>query len=93
MPKRLVSKIDFIRPDKNEKERQRLLKYITEENLPVIYGGKSVAWMAKDGSGTTGAAEAEAEADAAAIETLKNQAQEDGNESEEFEEIYDDVPI
>ena len=44
LPKRVASKIDFINPIKNEKERQRLLQYISIENLPTRYGGKNETW-------------------------------------------------
>jgi hypothetical protein len=40
MPKRVISKIDIIEPRTNEKERKRLLKYITDDNLPLRFGGK-----------------------------------------------------
>jgi CRAL/TRIO domain len=43
-PKRVVEKTDFITPEKNVKERDRLLKYISLENLPTRYGGKNDAW-------------------------------------------------
>lgn len=39
-PKRVTSKIDIIEPKTNEKERKRLFKYISEDNLPVVFGGK-----------------------------------------------------
>ena len=39
MPKRIIDKIDLIEPNKNEKERDRVLKYISKENLPVHFGG------------------------------------------------------
>jgi hypothetical protein len=41
MPRRVVDKMDLIEPDKNEKERQRLFRHITPENLPVDFGGKN----------------------------------------------------
>ena len=44
MPKRVVSKMDFIYPDKKEKERNRLYEYIDEEHLPVRFGGKYEEW-------------------------------------------------
>jgi CRAL/TRIO domain len=44
MPKRVVSKIDFIVPAKNKKERMRLFPYISEEKLPVRYGGMHEPW-------------------------------------------------
>lgn len=43
-PRRVVEKIDFISPDTNQKERDRLLKYIAMEHLPVRYGGTNEAW-------------------------------------------------
>ena len=43
MPKRILDKIDFITPDSNEKERDRLLKHITKESLPVHCGGDNTA--------------------------------------------------
>lgn len=39
MPKRVVEKFDIINPKQNQAERDRLHKYISEENLPVEYGG------------------------------------------------------
>jgi hypothetical protein len=44
MPRRVVQKMDFINPDTNEGERKRLLKYISEENLPERFGGKHEPW-------------------------------------------------
>jgi hypothetical protein len=44
MPKRVVSKIDFIEPLKKESEKLKLLKYISEENLPSRFGGKYTTW-------------------------------------------------
>eukprot|EP00547_Thalassionema_nitzschioides_P010256 CAMPEP_0194228054 /NCGR_PEP_ID=MMETSP0156-20130528/43175_1 /TAXON_ID=33649 /ORGANISM="Thalassionema nitzschioides, Strain L26-B" /LENGTH=448 /DNA_ID=CAMNT_0038960555 /DNA_START=86 /DNA_END=1432 /DNA_ORIENTATION=+ len=44
MPKRVVSKIDFIEPSKKESEKQKLLKYISEEDLPNRFGGKYTTW-------------------------------------------------
>jgi hypothetical protein len=44
MPKRVLSKMDFIAPARNKKERKRLFPYISEENLPVRYGGKHEPW-------------------------------------------------
>jgi hypothetical protein len=41
MPRRVLDKVDIIEPDRNERERQRLLKHITPENLPVDYGGNN----------------------------------------------------
>ena len=91
LPKRLVSKIDFIRPDKNENERKRLFKHIAEEHLPVCYGGRNTAWGAQNGGVH---ADGEAEADAAELDALKRQADDEGgSDSDEFEEIYDDIPV
>ncbi len=94
MPKRLVSKIDFIRPDKNDKERKRLYKYITEENLPLCYGGKNAGWGVQNGNDAANAGGDDAQPDVAEVDALRTQALEDGYESEEpeFEEIYDDIP-
>lgn len=44
LPKRFVSKLDFINPAKNEKEKNSLLEYIDNEHLPVRFGGKYVPW-------------------------------------------------
>jgi CRAL/TRIO domain len=44
LPKRVVEKIDFMAPEKREKERGRLLRYISEEHLPVRFGGKNDVW-------------------------------------------------
>lgn len=41
MPERVISKIDIIEPRTNEKERKRLFKYISEDQLPVEFGGKN----------------------------------------------------
>jgi CRAL/TRIO domain len=46
-PRRVVEKMDFIAPRTNDKERDRLLKYISLENLPARYGGKNDAWPLK----------------------------------------------
>ena len=46
LPKRVVQKIDFVNPAKNEKERKRLFAYISEEHLPARFGGKNEAWPA-----------------------------------------------
>jgi len=43
LPKRVVEKLDFINPSIN-KERNRLLEFISEENLPERYGGKNPTW-------------------------------------------------
>jgi hypothetical protein len=99
LPKRLISKIDFVRPDKNEKERKRILKYISEDNLPSIYGGKNTGMGS--GVGHVEAARGEEEADAADLDTLKQQiaedaaaadADEEGNGVEGLQEVYDDIP-
>lgn len=47
MPKRVASKIDFIDPLANKKERNRLLAYVSEENLPARFGGKNEVWPVK----------------------------------------------
>jgi CRAL/TRIO domain len=44
LPKRVVEKIDFMVPEKRDKERARLLKYISEEHLPVRFGGTNGVW-------------------------------------------------
>lgn len=44
MPKRIVSKIDFIEPLQNESEKEKLLKYISEEHLPSRFGGSYTTW-------------------------------------------------
>lgn len=44
MPKRVTSKIDFIDPNHREQERNRLLAYISLENLPVRFGGLYENW-------------------------------------------------
>lgn len=44
LPRRVVAKIDFINPDKNRKERQRLLEYIDEDHLPTRFGGRYESW-------------------------------------------------
>lgn len=41
LPKRVLSKIDFANPKRSEKERARLYQFISEEDLPVYFGGKS----------------------------------------------------
>jgi CRAL/TRIO domain len=43
-PRRVVEKIDFLTLDANARDRNRLLKYISLENLPVRYGGKNETW-------------------------------------------------
>ena len=44
LPKRVVSKFDSVAPGKSEKERNRLFKFISEDNLPVRFGGKYEPW-------------------------------------------------
>ena len=44
MPKRVTSKIDFVNPLHCEKERDRLLAYISLEHLPVRFGGLNETW-------------------------------------------------
>lgn len=44
LPKRVVQKMDFIAPAKNEKERQRLFAFVSEANLPIRFGGKYETW-------------------------------------------------
>jgi hypothetical protein len=44
MPRRVLQKMDFINPEKVKRERKRLLKYVSEENLPVRFGGKHSPW-------------------------------------------------
>jgi hypothetical protein len=43
-PKRVKSKFDFIHPETNLHERQRLLKHISLEHLPKRYGGLNDTW-------------------------------------------------
>jgi CRAL/TRIO domain len=43
-PKRVVEKTDFLTPATNERDRNRLLKYISLENLPARYGGHNHVW-------------------------------------------------
>jgi CRAL/TRIO domain len=43
-PKRVTSKFDFITPESNEHERERLMKYISIEHLPKRYGGLNEQW-------------------------------------------------
>jgi hypothetical protein len=43
-PKRVVSKVDFINPKQNEKERNRLLAYVSEEQLATRFGGTHGHW-------------------------------------------------
>jgi hypothetical protein len=44
LPTRVVNKFDFITPEKSANERNRLLKYISEDNLPVRFGGNYEPW-------------------------------------------------
>jgi CRAL/TRIO domain len=44
LPKRVLEKIDFVAPGKREEERELLLQYISEEHLPVRFGGKNGVW-------------------------------------------------
>mmetsp|Transcript_27650 Transcript_27650/g.67260 ORF Transcript_27650/g.67260 Transcript_27650/m.67260 type:complete len:312 (+) Transcript_27650:125-1060(+) len=39
MPKRIIEKIDIIDPKKNPKEKQKLLAFLSEENMPESMGG------------------------------------------------------
>ena len=44
MPKRVVTKFDFIGRPKSDKERKRLFQHVSEQNLPVRFGGKHEVW-------------------------------------------------
>lgn len=44
LPKRVVSKLDFISPESHEEERKRLHRFVTEDNLPVRFGGENRQW-------------------------------------------------
>ena len=44
LPKRIVEKIDFVCPRKNAKERKKFLHHISEDHLPVRFGGKNEEW-------------------------------------------------
>ena len=44
LPKRFVSKTDFIAPDKNEKELKKILKHIEKKYLPKKFGGDYETW-------------------------------------------------
>ncbi|KAL3927454.1 MAG: hypothetical protein SGBAC_013083 [Bacillariaceae sp.] len=43
MPKRIIAKIDIIDPKSNQKEKQKLLAFLSEENMPVPMGGSNTA--------------------------------------------------
>lgn len=47
MPKRVVDKVDIIEPHKNERERARLLHYISLDDLPTDYGGNNTTPVAE----------------------------------------------
>ncbi|CAB9502677.1 expressed unknown protein [Seminavis robusta] len=40
VPKRVKSKFDIISPKDNPKDRKKLFRHLTEEDLPEVYGGK-----------------------------------------------------
>ena len=44
LPKRVVSKFDFINPKSNTKELMRLQNYISIDKLPTKFGGNYVPW-------------------------------------------------
>ena len=44
MPKRLVSKMDFVAPQKNTKDKGRVLEYMSEKDLPDHLGGTNKTW-------------------------------------------------
>jgi CRAL/TRIO domain len=44
LPKRVVSKMDFIDPENNESERNRLFQHISIGHLPSCYGGQYMPW-------------------------------------------------
>jgi hypothetical protein len=44
LPTRVVSKMDFIDPESNVIERNRLLQHISLEHLPSCYGGMYMDW-------------------------------------------------
>jgi len=44
MSARVLEKVDFLEPRTNAKERQKLMRWITIENLPRCFGGTSDTW-------------------------------------------------
>ncbi|CAJ1935202.1 unnamed protein product [Cylindrotheca closterium] len=41
MPKRIIAKIDIIDPKNNQKEKEKLLAFLSDENMPVTMGGSN----------------------------------------------------
>lgn len=44
MPKRVVEKFDFINPNQNQHEKERLLRYMSNDHLPERFGGNNAEW-------------------------------------------------
>jgi CRAL/TRIO domain len=44
LPARLVLKFDFINPEYQEKDLQKLLHHVDENHLPERFGGKNTVW-------------------------------------------------
>lgn len=44
MPARIVEKVDFLKPHKNVRDRNRLLQHMTMEHLPTAFGGPCPTW-------------------------------------------------
>ena len=57
MPKRVVAKFDVIHPKENPKHRQKVLRHISEADLPDFYGGMNTIsphdWVVKTGEQIT----------------------------------------
>lgn len=44
IPKRVVTKFDFLEPQKRSRDFQKITKYVDPEQLPERYGGQSPVW-------------------------------------------------
>ncbi|CAB9499828.1 expressed unknown protein [Seminavis robusta] len=44
LPKRVVAKTDFVKPNEKEKDLKKMYRFLTKENLPQRYGGASTLW-------------------------------------------------
>jgi len=44
LPKRVIEKIDFVNPHRNDREKKTLLRFLSDENLPARFGGKNDRW-------------------------------------------------
>ena len=44
LPARIVEKVDFLEPMRDLRERERLMRWISQEHLPECFGGPCKEW-------------------------------------------------